>query len=215
MRSHGFTLVELLVVSILTVIVAGGLLTAFLTGQTSYFSADAYVQVQQEARRAFDTMVRELREAGPSGGTPRLSVGPVGGVLAGNQLNFRIAMDYDTGTGQITWGDGTVVNNWVHYAIITNNSLSAGNQQQLARCTNGNAAGAVTSSAGCTEWRILANNVVLVPGGSFVIDSEPAPETVTIKLQVRYQSGLLPGGSQSLGSQTAPLTSRVRLRNAT
>src|SRR3989338_2492892 len=60
----GFTLVELIVVSALLMIVGGGLLTTFMTGQTSYLSADAYAQVQQEARRAFDNVVRELREAG-------------------------------------------------------------------------------------------------------------------------------------------------------
>ena len=45
-------------------LVIGALLVTFLSGQSSYLSMDASIQVQEETRRAFDTMVRELREAG-------------------------------------------------------------------------------------------------------------------------------------------------------
>lgn len=210
MNTKGFTLVELLVVAVLTVIVAGGLLTAFLTGQTSYFSADAYVQVQQEARRAFDAMVRELREAGPTAGAGTLMN------VSGNQLNFQVAMDY---TSAIQWGDGVTANNWIHYWLFTNNSLSNNNQVQLLRCTSGAPGTAFASPAAVVpaNCRVLANNVIVptAPQIVFQLDNAATPRIVTINLQVRYNSGLLPGGSQSLGTQTAPLTSRVRLRNAT
>ena len=92
---YGFTLVELTVVSALLLILGGGLLTTLLTGQTSYLSADAYIQVQEEARKAFDNMVRELREAGG----PLVSVSPNPPAGPGTQLDFQVALGYDLDGG--------------------------------------------------------------------------------------------------------------------
>ena len=84
-QRKGFTLTEILIVAALLLILGVGLLTVFLNGQTSYLSADAYVQVQQESRKAFDNAVQELRSAG----NVSLSADA-------KQLHFQIARGYNT-----------------------------------------------------------------------------------------------------------------------
>ena len=205
-EKSGFTLVELIVVSALLMIVGGGLLTTFITGQTSYLSADAYVQVQQEARRAFDNVVRELREAG--------NVTPTG---ATNQLNFQIARGYNTEPGSATtspqgcqsppaicWGSENATGEYVHYATL---AAGSGNAAQLIRWTDGNpvltwsAGTACTAAASC---RVLANHV-----NSANFNYASGTKVVTVSLKIQYNSPLLPGGSQS----TPTLISQVKLRN--
>ncbi len=196
LHSSGFTLVEILIVSLLLMILGGGLLTAFLTGQTSYLSADAYIQVQQEARRGFDNMVREIREAG--------NVSTTGT----QQLNFQIARGYNNEVGcqspaSICWGSENALGQWVHYTVIG----AAGNQQ-LIRCTNTNQSGAIAAlTAGC---RVLANNVK--DSSTDAVNAftwSAVNSTVIINLEVERRSNMVAGGGQTTGV----LTSRVRLRN--
>lgn len=205
--ANGFTLVELIVVSALLMIVGGGLLTTFMTGQTSYLSADAYVQVQQEARRAFDNVVRELREAG--------SVDPVNSTV--NYLNFQIARGYNSEPAcqapnpvGICWGsdDPTAAGSgdWVHYATI-----GAGNAAQLIRWTTDTGPAATWGGATCNvaaRCRVLANHVNTDIANS-IFNYTSATKVITVKLQIRYTSPLLPSGSQA----TPTLTSQVKLRN--
>ncbi|PIQ83737.1 MAG: hypothetical protein COV75_05870 [Candidatus Omnitrophica bacterium CG11_big_fil_rev_8_21_14_0_20_63_9] len=185
----------MIVVTALLVVLGGGLLATFLTGQASFVTSEAYIQVQQEARRAFDNMVRELREAGGAG------FPIVGG--GGSQLDFQIALGYNLAApcpaNQVCWGaqdqNGTNQSGWrVRYRLDN----AAG--QLLRETLNGG--GAVQGTA-----RVLAN---YVNGVTFAWDA--ASRVVTINLQLRYASGRIAGGSQQMGNPT-PLTTRVRLRN--
>ena len=85
MRRSGFTFVELLVICLLFLGVAAGLLTVFLSQRTSSLSGDAYVQVQEEARKAFDRAVQDLRQAGN-----------VAVSADAKQLHFQTARGYNT-----------------------------------------------------------------------------------------------------------------------
>ena len=192
----GFTLVELIVVSALLLIVGGGLLTAVMTGQTSYLSADAYVQVQQETRRAFDSVVRELREAGNVTSTP-LNTWPT------NQLNFQIALGYNQVgcPNAICWGSEDATKPWVHYATLLPGS---GNRAQLIRWLDTTPTPGVPGSCPPSTCRVLANHV---KSASFKYTS--GTKVITVSLQVEYKSPLLPSGSQA----TPSLTSQVKLRN--
>ena len=198
--------------SLILFVIGGGLLTTFLTGQTSYLSGDAYVRVQEEARKAFDNVVRELREAGWETTVPKPSPGLLyvgGGSGTSSQLEFQVALGYNLPSGgcelapyagAICWGaqDGSGANRagWsVRYEV-------AG--KQLLR--------KVFDAAGAEQTalqRVLANDVD-APNSSFAWDAAASVRTVTITLQILYQNSALPGGSQT----TNQLTSRVRLRNS-
>jgi len=202
-NARGYTLVELMIVAVVFLIIGGGLLTTLLTGRTSYLSADAYLTVQQESRRAFDTMVRELREAG--------NVTPA--ATNANQLNFQIARGYNTevscqNPAAICWGSDNATNEWVHYKIV-NNLETPRNPWQLIRYRDGASGGAPPAQCNAPGCRVLSNNV-RAPGvnpNAFQYDS--ANKVLTITLQNAYANPALPTGQQA----TAVLTSRVKLRN--
>lgn len=201
----GFTLVEICIVAVIFVVLSAGLITTFLTGRTSYLSADAYVQVQQESRRAFDAMVRELREAGPSN---EITVAADGAGTAARRLNFKIARGYNIDAvacpNAICWGNDTINGGWVHYTVIT-----ASGVRQLIRFTsneNERDKAAPATCSGATSCRVLANYVPAT--GSFFSYDAPT-KAVTVTLQIIYANPVLP-----TGSMTGPaLTARVTLRN--
>ena len=201
----GFTLVEMLIVTVLLFVVGGGMLSTFLTGQASFMSGEAYVQVQQEARHAFDVMVRELREARMSLGNPTTTLG--NGSI---QLNFQVALGYNDqvacqNPASTCWGNenGVGNNNWLHYAII-----GTGSAAQLVRYLDTSETGTFTS-ARCVSptCRVLANNIAVPALPTFAYD--PATKVVTITLQIQRNDSRLPGGRQA----TPVLSSRVKLRN--
>lgn len=209
----GFTLAEVIMVAALFLVIGGGLLTAFLTGQSSYFSADAYVQVQEQARRALDVMVRELREAGPVSGASVMQATAI--VSNTNQLNFEVALGYNSPSAAcngVCWGENNVVGNWVHYGVITTAALGP-NSRQLIRCVDGARTTAIATCAANNPGtvRVLANNVT---SASATLDNAATPRVVTINLRLQYQNPRLAGGSQTLGTAASPLVTQVRLRNA-
>jgi Tfp pilus assembly protein PilW len=189
-NQKGFTVVEVLVVALFLVIIGGGFLTSYLTGQSSYLSADASIQVQQEARRAFDNMVKELREA-------KLLSDPAGG----GQLDFQIALGYNTpvACGGICWGakdqNGVSQTGWaICYKVV-----ASGTTNQLQRQILNGVNGAVQGTP-----RVLANYV-----NSDTTSFSASSGVVTINFESRYAKSTLPGGFQSTGV----LTSQVKLRN--
>ena len=206
---QGFTLVEILVVMAMVGVVMGALLTSFLIGRKSYLSADAYIQVQQEARRAFDVIVKELREArvdGPDGDA--FTNQPFTDVT---RVNLQVAEGYDvpaSGCGTaICWGDGTATNDgrWIHYLPL----VASPTNTQLIRCVSAGADDVIGSLGDCNAGtvRVLANNVQ-----TFLASYVDAPDkTVTIQLAIQQVSQQLAGGSMS--TTPAPLRTRVRLRN--
>lgn len=198
----GFTLTELLIVSSLVAIITGGLMLALFSGKASFVASDAATFVQQQSRQAFDSMVRELREAGNVGTT---SV-PHGGDPNSIQLNFQIVRGYNSEAGctGVCWGSDLALGGWVHYTIIG----VAGNGRQLVRCANTDQTTAITALG--TNCRVLANSVAHPNAGSLDLFAFSG-NNVIVNLEIKYLNSALPdGGSRSSGV----LTSQVRLRNA-
>jgi len=58
-----FTLIELMIAMVIFSIILGAIYSVLNMGRTSYYTGDAQIAVQQEARKAMDKMTREIREA--------------------------------------------------------------------------------------------------------------------------------------------------------
>ena len=225
---RGCTLVELMIVSVLLVILGGAFITTFLSGQTSYLTADAYITVQQEARRGFDYMVRELRQSGTIYQTPaiKLTCGsttvvtcPSTGTPPSQQINFEVAMNY---AGGIQWGnaDPGNTNGSIHYAIVQAPAPNPNNEYKLIRfiTTSDSSVPVSQTVAGCTppNCRILANYVNLGSAGSTQSGFLVNGSVITLQLQLLYRSPLRPTqsmGAVGVGSTTQPLVAQVELRN--
>ena len=179
------SLIELLIVVGVLGFVTGVLALLFTSGHRSTLSADAYLEVQQEARRALDAMGKELRSAGN-----------IGADLTGaTRLNFQISRGYNVGgcTPNATcWGNETSNGGWVHYLR---------NGTQLARCESMASDTAITDFSGC---RVLGNYAE-----TFLVDYVGSTRTVSLRLQVKRSSSLLPNSAMDTGT----LRTQARLRN--
>ncbi|MBI2885279.1 MAG: hypothetical protein HYY15_03795 [Candidatus Omnitrophica bacterium] len=168
--------------------IIGAVFVSFLIGQRSFRSSEAFIQVQQEARRALDNMVKELREAG--------------GTITGppTELRFQVALGYNLPppcpVNDVCWGatdsSGTDQPNWsIRYRLTG---------AQLRR--------EVLDTAGATRASSVLGNDVSQLTFAYIGGNT---QLVTIDLQVQQVSSQLPGGSMSTG--TTPLRTQVRLRN--
>ena len=113
----GFTLVELMIVMLIFSIILGAMFAVMNMGKASWHSGDTQIQVQQEARKGMDRIVKELRQTGTS---TIIGVPPDGNLY--NTITFRIPdEDGIDANGNIEWG------NQIAY------SLGGLNGQQLLR----------------------------------------------------------------------------------
>ncbi|MBI3088408.1 MAG: type II secretion system protein [Candidatus Omnitrophica bacterium] len=111
-RSAGFTLIEVMIVLTILLGVFGAVLISFLVGRRSHVAGDAYVQVQQEARRAVDEMIKELRGST----TDRLFL------VGTDTVVFQVPNDNDddgsvTTGGALEWGAPGVADGCIQYAF--------------------------------------------------------------------------------------------------
>lgn len=67
-RDHGFTMIELLVVTVLGGIVLMAALQILITNQRTYTAQNAVISGQQSTRTALEVLFNELREVSPAGG---------------------------------------------------------------------------------------------------------------------------------------------------
>jgi prepilin-type N-terminal cleavage/methylation domain-containing protein len=65
---RGFTLVELVIVSVLGALVLGAILQVLVTNQRTYTTQTAVIQGQQVSRMGVEVLFNDLRELSPSGG---------------------------------------------------------------------------------------------------------------------------------------------------
>lgn len=113
----GFTLIELMIVMLIFSIILGAMFAVMNMGKASWHSGDTQIQVQQEARKGMDRIVKELRQTG----TSTIIGVPADGNLY-NTITFRIPdEDGIDANGNIEWG------NQIAY------SLGGLNGQQLLR----------------------------------------------------------------------------------
>ncbi|MDP2957914.1 MAG: prepilin-type N-terminal cleavage/methylation domain-containing protein [Longimicrobiales bacterium] len=66
-RRSGFTLVELIVVTVLGALLISATLQVLITNQRTYTAQNAQIQAQQSVRAAMDILTQELRELSPEG----------------------------------------------------------------------------------------------------------------------------------------------------
>lgn len=200
-HARGFTILEIQLAAVIFAGILAALLLGLLMGRSSYVSAEAYVQLQQEARRAFDGMARELRGAGQVNNNVTILDPGV------QRLDFQIARSFDISVcGGVCWGTDAVLlpNGWLHYVLDATNPQNA----RLMRCVTANRLDPMpVDFAGC---RVLANSLTPnLANSSFMYNH--ATRTILVKLQTSVTSQQLPGGSMVLSP--TPLTLRVRLRN--
>lgn len=190
MIKSGLTLTELIVVAALFVVLIGALLTSYLASRRSHLSADAYIQVQQEARRALEGMVKELRES--NGGRMFLS--------GTSTIVFQVPNDNDqdgsvVSGGTLEWGAPDVANGCIQYALtgtqLQRTLLTGPMDVQGASC-GGQVAG--------TTARVLGNDV-----DELVFTSTTGGLQVSVTTVLTSQ---LPGSGQR-----ATMSSRVQFRN--
>jgi type II secretory pathway pseudopilin PulG len=186
---------------LVVVAIFGGLLGALTTSltmnRTVHLSAEASIQVQQEARRALDLVVKELHQAGHVNGDASIAT-PV------QRLDFQISRGYDAiACGGICWGtdDPSLPTGWVHYMVDTT-------LNRIVRCLTAGRLDAMPADyAGC---RVLANHVnANVANTAFTYDH--TARIVTIQLQTQMPSAQLPGGNIQVSPTS--LVSRIPLRN--
>ena len=89
----GFTLIEVMVVVLITALMLAGGSLALTTGRSSWFTADAGIQVQENLRRALDQMTAELRQTRLANIT--VTVGA--GFNTSDTINFSIPIICHTG----------------------------------------------------------------------------------------------------------------------
>ena len=186
---------ELLITVLLVSLVTGLLAITSLMSQRSYATTGAINQVQGEARRAFDTMATELRQAGGS-----ISAG----VSGATSVSFQVPLGYNLSSpcvaNAVCWGArdrfGIVRSGWkVRYRQVGTQLRREILNWPFSLLQSG--------------WTVLANNI----SSAWFIYTwvDVNTRTVTIQLQTQVTSSGLPGGS--VRASPTPLVMQVRLRN--
>lgn len=130
----GFTLVEIMIVFAIFSIIGAAIFATLTMGRKSWHTGDVQVEMQQEVRKAMNSMVKELRQSGPA-----VIVGVPADGAPYSAITFQIPEDTDNdgdvidGSGNIEWGSQITY------------SLGGLNGEQLLRIQSGD--------------RVLANNI--------------------------------------------------------
>ena len=93
---NGFSLLELMVVVLLTSVVMSAIFMVMSSGRSTWFEADAQVTVQQELRKALRAMKRDLTMSGPT----QVSVEDDGAV--DTSISFNVSLGA-LGSGAVNW----------------------------------------------------------------------------------------------------------------
>lgn len=99
MSRKGFTLLEVVITSVILFIVAVAIYLVLFNASATYTNETRLGDIQDRARRVTDEIVKELRAADT---TSRLSLNKN---TTSNTLSFRIPKRVDTTTGAIIWSD--------------------------------------------------------------------------------------------------------------
>lgn len=100
---HGFTLIELMITMVISLLISSALYAAYLSQNRSQIAQDRLVEMQQHLRGGMNFMVRELRMAGFD---PQLTADA--GIVTATKTTITFTQDLnDNGVGK-TPGDGNV-----------------------------------------------------------------------------------------------------------
>ena len=128
----GFTLVEILVSTVILTILILAAFQVMETGRSSWFTGDVSVQLRQEIIKTFMRMERELKET-------RASQISLGSGASSSSLTFRIPQDNN--------GDGTILDAFGNVEWSGNITYAVNGSNQITR-----------TASGLTT--IIANNVI-------------------------------------------------------
>ncbi|OGX16957.1 MAG: hypothetical protein A2105_00210 [Omnitrophica WOR_2 bacterium GWF2_63_9] len=200
MSRRGLTITELLIAVAIFVAIGGALAVSLLMDQRAFVTSEASTHVQQQARRALDAMVKELREAG---NVDSPTTAPNQDVTNTTRLNFQIARSYDDALcGGICWGNDTMTGGWIHYLLDATNATNV----RLVRCQTAGSDTVIADFGSATCPATLSNDVQ-----TFQADYTNSTKTVTVRLENRLASAYLATGS--VRTTPAPLRTQVKLRN--
>jgi len=207
LSNQGFTIVELLVGMVLSLLAMGAIYSTFLSQQKSYVVQEQVAAMQQNLRAAMFYMQREIRMAG----CDPLNTGNFG-ITTANANSITFSEDIDDGTV------GNPPDGTLQTAETITYSRSGGN---LARDVGGGNQ-AVAQNIDAIDFVYLNGSsppVVLNPGGGNVpAGSEDQIRSVEITVVARINRGILPSinnntylnqrGTQILGPQNDNLSRR-------
>jgi len=202
---RGFTMTELLVAVAVVGIVIGGMATFMTTGQSHLQMGAGQVEAQQNARIAFELMIREIRAAGVDPTSANFpAVVNIGGVGLPTATGFRLQSDLDgncNGLPVAACLNGP--NETIEYTIVGNNLrrqvLNVDPQPQVIIAGLEAAAGPAfqfqngTGGAPATELDIR----------TVVVTLQTVPPTIAAAAQAEH------------GKVRIRMTDTVRLRNRT
>jgi len=207
LSNQGFTIVELLVGMVLSLLAMGAIYSTFLSQQKSYVVQEQVAAMQQNLRAAMFYMQREIRMAG----CDPLNTGNFG-ITTANANSITFSEDIDDGTV------GNPPDGTLQTAETITYSRSGGN---LVRDVGGGNQ-AVAQNIDAIDFVYLNGSsppVVLNPGGGNVpAGSEDQIRSVEITVVARINRGILPSinnntylnqrGTQILGPQNDNLSRR-------
>lgn len=102
-RSHGFTLIELMIALLLGLLVMGAAIAIFLSNRQAYTATEGLGRVQENVRFAFELMARDIREVGAN---PCGRHVPVVNVITGSSANWWTDLNSEVDAS------GELVNPW-------------------------------------------------------------------------------------------------------
>jgi type IV pilus assembly protein PilW len=124
-NKKGMTLVELLVVLVITLLVTGAMYAAYRGQQKSYFAQEQVARMQQTLRTAEILMTREIRMAGYGYSTVTLTASANTTIQSANATAIRFTMDLD-GNGDTNGSDEDVT--YTHVGQQLMRDTGGGNQ---------------------------------------------------------------------------------------
>jgi len=209
----GFTLVELMVVVALFIFMLAAMYGVLLSGQASWFTTDANIEVQENVRKTLSRISSELRQSGfDSGGIDQVAITDGGGPNGTDIVKFSVPVLCEAGSNfldangdvahwgaPLTWGctnsgcmDADDDCDTVDYASVEYR-LDA-NNQLLRRVLNG--------VGGQVRVDIFAQNI-----SDFQLTRSVDNNVITIQIAVQKKSALN-------RTMTATVSMNVYLRNA-
>lgn len=188
----GFTLVELLVVSVLGALVVGAAYQVLIVNQRTYTAQNAQIQSQQTVRAGLDVLFGELREISSSGNDIRAFAADSLKVRAGRNFGLVCGVDLTNSTLDVrrvgSWfgaGDSVVVyaennvntvadDNWIYGRISSRDTTITCGGGPAQRLTVPSVATAATGSPPDTI-RVGGNvrSYTHYTYGLYAIDGEP------------------------------------------
>ena len=151
--SHaGFTLVELIITLLISMIIVGSIYTAFISQQHTYIVQEQVAEMQQNIRAALMLMGRDIRMAGysPEGGSFGFVNGDFNGTLVttdSTNIAFTVDLDEDgtlDTTCEDTDGSGTI---------------DMTDMEQIAYRLNGADLERYSTTTGAVKWSDIAEGI--------------------------------------------------------